>query len=79
MKALVLLSGGLDSATCLSIPVDKFGASNVAALSIFYGQRHERELHSARAVAEFYGVAHYELDLSPIFELSNCPLMATSS
>lgn len=79
MKALVLLSGGLDSATCLSIAVDKFGASNVAALSIFYGQRHERELHSARAVAEFYGVAHYELDLSPIFELSNCPLMATSS
>ena len=79
MKALVLLSGGLDSATCLSIAVDRFGKSNVATVSIFYGQRHERELQSAKAVAEFYGVEHYELDLSPVFASSDCPLMARSS
>lgn len=79
MKAIVLLSGGMDSATCLSIAVDKLGKSNVAALSIFYGQRHEKELRSAKAVAEYYGVNHYELDLSAVFELSDCPLMARSS
>lgn len=79
MKSLVLLSGGLDSATCLSIAVDKFGASNIATVSIFYGQQHERELRSAKALAEFYSVNRYELDLSPVFELSTCPLMARSN
>lgn len=79
MKALVLLSGGIDSATCLSIALNKFSKSDIAALSIFYGQRHERELQSARAIAEYYGVNHYCLDLSPIFEQSGCPLMAHSS
>lgn len=79
MKAFVLLSGGVDSATCLSIAVKKFGKSDVVAVSIFYGQRHERELQSARSVAEFYGVKHYELDLSEIFKQSNCPLIKNSS
>ena len=79
MKALVLLSGGLDSATCLSIAVNKFGQSDVAALSIFYRQKHERELQSAKAVANFYGVTHYELDLSEVFKQSNCPLIVGSS
>lgn len=79
MKALVLLSGGLDSATCLSIALNKFSKSDIAALSIFYGQRHEKELQSAKAVAEYYDVNHYKLDLSPIFEQSDCPLMARSS
>lgn len=79
MKALVLLSGGIDSATCLSIAVDEFGKSNVAALSIFYGQRHEKEMRSARAVAEYYGVNHYEIDLSPVFAKSNCALLTHSS
>ena len=79
MKALVLLSGGIDSATCLSIAVGKFGSADVAALSIFYRQKHERELQSAKAVADFYGVAHYELDLSEIFKQSNCPLIIGSN
>lgn len=79
MKALVLLSGGIDSTTCLSIAVNKFGASNVATVSIFYGQRHERELRSAKAIAEYYGVAHYQIDLSDVFKQSYCSLMARSS
>lgn len=79
MKALVLLSGGIDSTTCLSIAVNKFGASNVATVSIFYGQRHERELRSAKAIAEYYGVAHYQIDLSDVFKQSDCSLMARSS
>lgn len=79
MKALILLSGGLDSATCLSVALKDFIRADVATVSIFYGQRHERELQSAKAVAEFYGVGHHELDLSPIFKQSGCPLLANSS
>ena len=79
MKAVVLLSGGLDSATCLPIAVDKYSAADVAALSIFYGQRHERELRSAKALADYYGINRYELDLSPVFAQSTCPLMKRST
>ena len=43
ITAVVLLSGGLDSATCLAMAVDKHGSENVAALSIFYGQRRRIE------------------------------------
>ena len=79
MKAVVLLSGGLDSATCLALAVDKYGSENVAALSIFYGQRHAEELQAARAVAKFYNVAHYELDASEVFRGSNSALLNTST
>ena len=51
MKALVLCSGGLDSTTCLAIAVQKYGAGNVLALSVSYGQKHQKELNAARAVA----------------------------
>lgn len=79
MKSLVLLSGGIDSSTCLSIAVKKFGNENVAALSIFYKQKHEKELRSAKNVADFYGVKLYRLDLSEIFSESNCPLIIGSN
>lgn len=79
MKAVVLLSGGLDSTTCLAMAVNKFGCDNVAALSIFYGQRHAMEIFSARAVAKFYNVAHYELDVAEIFRHSDSALLNTST
>ena len=56
MKAMVLCSGGVDSTTCLGIAVDKYGAENVVALSIYYGQRHTKEIESADKVTEYYGV-----------------------
>lgn len=79
MKALVLSSGGIDSTTCLAMAVKKLGAKNVSALSIFYGQRHERELQSSIAVAEFYNVARYEFDVTKIFKYSNSALLNTST
>ena len=42
MKAMVLFSGGIDSTTCLGMAVDKYGAENVIALSISYGQKHTK-------------------------------------
>jgi len=53
-KAVILLSGGLDSATCLAIA--KQEGYVPYALSFRYGQRHEFEINSARTVAKFFGV-----------------------
>ena len=55
-KALVLCSGGVDSTTLLARAVSKYGAENVYALSISYGQKHVREIEAARTVAAYYGV-----------------------
>ena len=56
MKALVLFSGGVDSTTCLGLAVNKYGASEVLALSVFYGQTHDKELEAAKKIGEYYGV-----------------------
>jgi 7-cyano-7-deazaguanine synthase len=61
-RAVVLLSGGLDSYTAAAIArADGF---ELCALTIRYGQRHAREIQSARAVAKALRVArHIELDV----------------
>ena len=79
MKAVVLSSGGLDSTTCLALAVDKHGKENVSSVSIFYGQRHSRELEYARKVADFYGVKNYEFDLEKIMTFSDSSLLKKSS
>ncbi|MBQ1545925.1 MAG: 7-cyano-7-deazaguanine synthase QueC [Clostridia bacterium] len=79
MKALVLFSGGIDSSTCLAMAVDKYGAQNVIALSVQYGQKHKKELRSAENIASYYGVELRTLDLGKIFEGSDCSLLDNSS
>lgn len=79
MKALVLCSGGVDSTTLLAMAVEKYGAENVYALSISYGQRHNKEIESAKAVAAHYGVEQRFLDLAAIFADSNCSLLEHST
>ena len=75
MKALVLFSGGVDSTTCLAIAIDKYGADEVLALSVSYGQKHDKELQAAKKIAAHYGVRFMQLDLAKIFEDSNCSLL----
>ena len=79
MKALVLFSGGVDSSTCLAIAVAKYGAKEVLALSVSYGQKHSKELEAARKIAEYYDVMLKTIDLSKIFEDSNCSLLQGST
>ena len=57
-KALVVLSGGQDSTTCLYWTIDRFGLGKTRALTFDYGQRHGIELDSARDVAALAGVEH---------------------
>jgi 7-cyano-7-deazaguanine synthase len=64
MKSVILLSGGLDSATVLAIA--KQEQRECHAISFVYGQRHHIELAAARRVASSIGVAEhvvYPLDL----------------
>ena len=79
MKAVVLSSGGLDSTTCLAMAVKKFGNENVVTVSVFYGQRHEKELECAKKVADFYKVAHYEFNAEQIFKFSNSAMLNSST
>ncbi len=63
----MLLSGGLDSATCLAIA--KSLGFEPCALTVLYGQRHEVEVVAARRVAEAFGIAEHKfvsVDLSQI-------------
>lgn len=71
MKALVLNSGGVDSTTCVGIAVDKYGKDNVVTASLYYGQKHDKELECARKIAEYYGVAHIEEDISNIMKYAS--------
>lgn len=79
MKALVLCSGGIDSTTALAIAVKKYGHDNVVALSMSYGQKHDKEIKAAENVAAFFDVELLSLDLSKIFEYSNSSLLKQST
>jgi 7-cyano-7-deazaguanine synthase len=57
-KAVVLLSGGMDSCVCTAIARERHGAANIALLHAGYGQRtQERERQAFAGVADFYGVS----------------------
>jgi 7-cyano-7-deazaguanine synthase len=67
MRAIVLLSGGLDSYTAAAIA--KAQRFTLFALTVLYGQRHVREVEAARAVARALGVERHlevEVDLRAI-------------
>ena len=79
MKKIVLLSGGVDSTTCLAVAMEYTEPENVLAVNMYYGQRHEKDTLSARKIAAYYGVELMEMDLSVIFSKSDCSLLKTSN
>lgn len=58
MKVVVLLSGGMDSATLLYQMIQQYGTNNVSTMSVLYGQRHSRELDYAWQLANNLIVPH---------------------
>jgi 7-cyano-7-deazaguanine synthase len=64
--SVVLLSGGMDSATCLAIASRR---GPVDALTVLYGQRHSREVESARALAARYRARHHMVVDLPVAAL----------
>lgn len=71
-KALVILSGGQDSTTCLFWAKQKFG--EVHAITFDYGQRHRIEIDAAKKVAEMAGVITHEVVRVPNCLISASPL-----
>ncbi len=74
--ALVVFSGGQDSTTCLFWAKKHF--RKVYALSFIYGQKHEKEVELARAIAEKAGVDFHAMDVSFIGRLGKNSLTDTS-
>jgi len=58
-RAIVLLSGGIDSTTCLGIAKEM--GFDVYALTVDYGQRHRKELDSAAKIAQIMGVEEHRI------------------
>jgi 7-cyano-7-deazaguanine synthase len=71
-KAVVLLSGGLDSSTVLAIAKEK--EHEVVALTFDYGQRHRREIESSEAVVRRMGVSEHMIVPVPIGHLLDSSL-----
>lgn len=69
-KAIVLFSGGLDSTTCLYWALDK--GYECEALTVSYGQKHDREVRAAKQIAQNLGVKHHFVTL-------NFPWLVSSS
>ena len=75
MKAVVLLSGGTDSSTCLALAVRRHGPHDVLAVSYRYGQKHEIELAHAGTIAMHYGAEHRVVEVPDVFADSESTLL----
>lgn len=74
-RALVVLSGGQDSTTCLFWAVQRYGAENVHVITFDYGQRHNIEVHSALVVADMAGCRErHQLVMARDLLVSTSPL-----
>ena len=80
IKAVVVLSGGQDSATCLALAVRKYGREAVAAITFRYGQRHQLETKYAKALAKRFDIAlHKVVALDFYRHLTTNALMSKSA
>lgn len=74
MKAVVVLSGGQDSATCLAMAAAKYGKDEVAAITFRYSQRHDLEVEFAKKL-----VAHFEIKRHNIVSLDFYSKLTTNA
>lgn len=70
-KAIVLLSGGQDSTTCLYWAMEKFGFDNVIAIGFDYGQSHKVELQQAKKITINAGVVFEEFNVKGLLGKSS--------
>ena len=72
-KAIILFSGGLDSTTCLYWALAQ--GYTCEALTVSYGQRHVREVESARKITGRLGIKHHLIELDLPWLAHNCSLV----
>jgi len=76
-KAIVVLSGGQDSTTCLYFA--KFAGYEIHAITFNYGQRHQLEIEAAQHIAMAAGCESHEIiNLGPSILVSSSPLVSTN-
>lgn len=75
-SAIVLLSGGQDSTTCLHWALERFDV--VHALTMHYGQRHASELDAAREIGKA-ATTHLTVDVPTLRELADSALLSTDT
>lgn len=75
-KALVVLSGGQDSATCMAWAAMNF--DGIEALSFNYKQRHSRELESAKRIAAMFAAPHRVVDVPALMDNPTSGLTSAS-
>jgi 7-cyano-7-deazaguanine synthase len=77
-RALVVLSGGQDSTTCLYWAIERFGKAAVSSITFDYGQKHRIELECARDVAAAAGVPNVCLPIDTFAALGGDALTDAS-
>lgn len=77
-RALVVLSGGQDSTTCLYWAIERFGKAEVSSITFDYGQKHRIELECARDVAAAAGVPNVCLPIDTFAALGGDALTDAS-
>ncbi|MDR1113983.1 MAG: 7-cyano-7-deazaguanine synthase QueC [Candidatus Margulisbacteria bacterium] len=78
-RALVCLSGGQDSVTCLMWATQKYGAENIFTVSFNYGQKHAVELSCAKTTAKLFGAAaHWVLDVPALKQIGDSALLTNA-
>ena len=78
-RALVVLSGGQDSVTCLGIAIKKFGAANVFAIGFNYGQQHAVEISCATIICNKLDIGYKVLDIDFFGQLVTSSLTGEGS
>lgn len=70
-KAVVLLSGGLDSTVLLYSAIERYGRDNVRTLTVDYGQRHHKETYFAQEIADINSVPYEQCNLRHLHRVIN--------
>jgi 7-cyano-7-deazaguanine synthase len=68
--AIVILSGGMDSTIAARLCVEKYGKTNVVALTFDYNQKQRIEIQKAKEVCEILDIRHYVCDLKFLGDIS---------
>ena len=69
-RAVVALSGGMDSTIVMRVAVARYGAENISAVTFDYGQKNAHEIEKARASTAYLGVKHRVIDARFLRDIS---------
>lgn len=78
-KALVMLSGGIDSAVALAVAINKFGKNNVLSITFDYNQTNKKEIEYSKKLSQYYGIDNELINIKDIFLYSNSSILSHSN